>query len=161
MPQLLKTWLRASALGALLLSGGVSAATVPNTASDTLKPPAGGVTYVDFWASWCAPCAESFPWLNEMQARYGKQGLRVVGVGLDTQVAKGDRFLKAHPAQFTTARDPEGKLAEQYGVEGMPYAVLIDAEGHVLHRHVGFRAGDAADYEQAIQQALRAGGSHP
>lgn len=157
MLQILKPCLRASALAALLLSGGAGAATA--TVPDTLKPPAGGVTYVDFWASWCAPCAESFPWLNEMQARYGKQGLRVVGVGLDTQVTKGDRFLKAHPAQFATTRDPAGELAEQYGVEGMPYAVLIDDQGRVLHRHVGFRADESAEYEQAIQQALRAGGN--
>lgn len=89
-----------------------------------------------------------------MQARYGQQGLRVVGVGVDAQPEKGDRFLKAHPAQFTTTRDPEGKLAEQYGVEGMPYAVLLDAQGRVLHRHTGFHPDDAATYERAIQQAL-------
>jgi thiol-disulfide isomerase/thioredoxin len=129
-------------------------------ATDLLEPYRGSVTYVDFWASWCAPCAESFPWLNTMQARYAQQGLRVVGVGVDTTAAKGDRFLKAHPAQFSLLRDPEGKLAEHFNAEGMPYSVLLDADGRVIHRHTGFRADETGEYEQAIQAALAAQGKN-
>lgn len=146
----LKLLLVPSATGAVMLASIASAAPPP----EALRPPAGGVTYVDFWASWCTPCAAAFPWLNEMQARYGHQGLRIVGVGVDAEPAKGDRFLEAHPAQFATTRDPQGQLAERYGVEGMPYAVLIDAQGRVLHRHTGFHPNDTASYERAIQQAL-------
>lgn len=116
----------------------------------------GPVTYVDFWASWCAPCAESFPWLNRMHTRYAVQGLRVVGVGLDAEPGKGDRFLKSHPPAFAIVRDPEGALAEHYGVEGMPYAVLLDAQGRVIYRHTGFRRADEQEYEQHIQAALAA-----
>lgn len=140
-------------LFSLLLCGALQAA--PD-AADALEPHRGTVTYVDFWASWCAPCAESFPWLNQMQARYGAQGLRIVGVGLDNAPVKGDRFLKMHPPGFAIVRDPEGRLAERYGVEGMPYSVLLDAQGRVIHRHVGFRADARAQYEHAIQAALAA-----
>lgn len=122
----------------------------------SLQPYQGQVTYVDFWASWCGPCAESFPWLNLIQARYAAQGLKVVGVGLDTSDAKADRFLKSHLAQFPIVRDPEGQLAERYAVEGMPYSVLIDAQGKVIHRHSGFHNDQTAEYEAAIQQALAA-----
>ena len=128
---------------------------------DLLKAQTGRVTYVDFWASWCAPCAQSFPWLNEMQAKYGARGLRIVGVGVDTQTAKGDRFLQQHPAQIAIVRDPQGALAQHYAVEGMPYAVLLDAQGHVLHRHTGFRVTEVAQYERAIEDALSTQGSHP
>ena len=89
-----------------------------------------------------------------MQAKYGARGLRIVGVGVDTQTAKGDRFLQQHPAQIAIVRDPQGTLAQHYAVEGMPYAVLIDAQGHVLHRHTGFRATETAEYERAIEAAL-------
>ncbi len=144
-------------LGAVLLSlCMVGAASAAPDASEMLKPYRGGVTYVDFWASWCTPCAESFPWLNTMHTRYAQQGLRIVGVGVDTTAAKGDRFLKAHPAQFSILRDPEGRLAEHFKAEGMPYSVLLDAEGRVIHRHTGYRAGEAAEYEKAIQAALAA-----
>ncbi|HEX4872050.1 MAG TPA: TlpA disulfide reductase family protein [Nevskiaceae bacterium] len=114
----------------------------------------GRITYLDFWASWCTPCAAAFPWLNQMQDAHGPRGLRVLGIGLDAQTDRGDRFLQQHPARFSILRDPEGRLAEHYGVEGMPYAVIIDRQGQILHRHTGFRPADRASYEQAIIAAL-------
>lgn len=143
-------------IAAAVLAG--SSLGLASAAPDPLQAHRGALTYVDFWASWCTPCAESFPWLNAMHAKYAAQGLRVVGVGVDTQAAKAERFLQVHPAQFAIVRDPEGQLAEQFAVEGMPYSVLLDAEGKVIHRHAGFRAEDAAQYESAIQAALAANG---
>ncbi|WP_206675483.1 TlpA family protein disulfide reductase [Solimonas terrae] len=145
---------------ALLLCGCGGLARAAGTAP-SLDAYRGHVTYVDFWASWCGPCAESFPWLNAMQAKYGARGLHVVGVGVDTQSASADRFLRAHAPQFPIVRDPDGALAEQYAIEGMPYAVLLDADGHVLSRHSGFRAGQTDEYEHAIQDALSPRGTTP
>jgi cytochrome c biogenesis protein CcmG, thiol:disulfide interchange protein DsbE len=138
------------AAAALLLCASAAAEPPP----EALQPPPGGVTYVDFWASWCTPCAESLPWLDAMHAKYVKQGLRVVGVSVDTQASKAQRFLEVHPVRFDTLHDPQGRLAELYGVEGMPYAVLIDERGEILHRHAGYHAGKTAEYEQAIRDAL-------
>lgn len=118
----------------------------------------GQITYVDFWASWCAPCAESFPWLNRMQEKFGSRGLQVVGVGVDTDDSMSSRFLQAHPARFPVVRDAEGRLAERLGVEGMPYSIIVDADGTVLHRHAGFVADRAGEYERAIEAALAARG---
>ncbi len=125
------------------------------TTPDALKPYAGRVVYVDFWASWCAPCAQSFPWLNEMQAKYGSK-LAVVGVNVDTNEADAQRFLSRHPARFEIIRDPEGRLAEHYKIEGMPSTVILDEQGRVLHQHSGFRSNEAADYEAFIRKALSA-----
>lgn len=144
-----------AALGLALLGAG----TAPVFALDPeagLAAERGRVTYVDFWASWCVPCAEAFPWLNAMQAKYAAQGFKVVAVGLDEQPSRGDRFLQAHPPRFAVVRDPTGLLAERYAVEGMPYAVLLDQNGRVIHRHIGFRAAEAAEYEKAIESALAA-----
>lgn len=150
-----RPWL--ARLSRLILAAAVLSAAVADAAeAPRITPEPGTVTYIDFWASWCAPCAESFPWLNQMQARYAAKGLRIVGVGLDTQDTKAERFLKEHPAQFKILRDVAGSLAEQYGVEGMPYAVLIDANGKVLHRHSGYHPAQADEYEHAIQAALAA-----
>ena len=123
---------------------------------DPLKTYRGSVTYVDFWASWCAPCADSFIWLNAMQSKYAGQGLRIVGVNLDSQTAKADRFLEQHPAAFPIVRDPIGRLAQQYAVEGMPFAVILDADGKVVSQHVGYRREESLQYEKAIQAALAA-----
>lgn len=113
----------------------------------------GKFVYVDFWASWCGPCAESFPWLNQMQEKYGAD-LKVVGVNVDTDAKAADKFLQKHPARFDIVRDPAGALPELYRIEGMPSAVLLGPDGRVLHQHSGFRPKEAAEYEAAIRAAL-------
>src|SRR5271154_4277734 len=69
---------------------------------DTIALPQlrGRVVYVDFWASWCAPCRRSFPWMNEMQQRYGDRGLTIVAINVDRRRADADQFLQANIAHF-------------------------------------------------------------
>jgi thiol-disulfide isomerase/thioredoxin len=114
----------------------------------------GKVVYVDFWASWCGPCRQSFPWMNEMQAKYGARGLQVVGVNLDAKSDDARRFLAETPARFTIAFDPAGTTPRAYGIKGMPSSVLIGPDGKVLYEHAGFKEADRAGLEQAIQKAL-------
>lgn len=118
-----------------------------------LAPYAGKVIYLDFWASWCGPCAQAFPWLNRMQARYAGD-LVVVGVNVDTDAAAADAFLARHPAGFAILRDPAGALPERYRIEGMPSTVILDARGRVLHQHVGYHPDQTDAYEAAIRRAL-------
>jgi len=112
------------------------------------------LTWVDFWASWCGPCRKSFPWMNEMQERFGAAGLTVVAVNLDAEAADAARFLQEVPANFLIAYDASGDSAQRYGVLGMPTSVLLDAEGKVLLRHAGFDRDDAPALEAAIRKAL-------
>jgi cytochrome c biogenesis protein CcmG/thiol:disulfide interchange protein DsbE len=109
----------------------------------------GKIVYVDFWASWCVPCRKSFPWLNEM-ARTHKDDLVVVGINVDNERAAAMKFLEKYPAEFPLVFDPEGKLAAEYKLEGMPSAVILDRNGKVVHRHVGFREEKKAEYEKLI-----------
>ena len=68
----------------------------------------GRVVYVDFWASWCTPCRRSFPWMNALHARYGSEGLAIVGINVDKRRADADRFLADVPAAFAIVFDPAG-----------------------------------------------------
>ena len=115
---------------------------------------AGKLVYMDFWASWCAPCAESFPWLNSMQAKYGDR-ISIVAIDVDSDPADGQAFLRTHPATFKISFDPQGQLAERYHIDGMPSTVIVDATGRVLHQHSGFYVDKAGDYEAAIEQAIK------
>jgi trimeric autotransporter adhesin len=118
---------------------------------DALK---GQVVYLDFWASYCGPCRRSFPWMNEMQARYGARGLRVIGVNLDGKRADAERFLAQVPAQFSIAYDPSGDSPRRYAVKAMPTSLLIGPDGRVLRVHSGFHDDQRAELEAAIVQAL-------
>jgi thiol-disulfide isomerase/thioredoxin len=116
----------------------------------------GKLVYLDFWASWCGPCRHSFPWMNEMQAKYGAQGFQVVGINVDAKTADAHSFLATTPASFVVAFDPAGAAPRQYGIKGMPSSVLIGPDGKVLYEHNGFRDGDRAELESRIRAALGA-----
>ncbi len=132
---------------------GAADASADTVLAAPLKAYAGRVVYVDFWASWCGPCAQSFPWLNRMQAKYGDR-LSIVAVNLDTDSAAAKDFLSRHPAHFDVLYDPAGQLAERYRIGGMPSAVILGADGAVVHQHSGFRDADIGDYEAAIGSAV-------
>ena len=114
----------------------------------------GKTVYLDFWASWCGPCRQSFPWLNDMQARYGDKGLRVIGVNVDQNSKDARAFLKQHPASFDIAFDDAGKVPRAYAIKGMPTSVLIGPDGRLLSVHNGFRNDYRQDREQEIRRSL-------
>ena len=115
----------------------------------------GKVVYLDFWASWCAPCRKSFPWMNELKQRFGSRGLKIIAINLDKERKDSKAFLAATQPDFTIAFDPEGKTAEQYDVQGMPSSYLIDRNGMLHHSHIGFRANDIAKMESQIETLLK------
>lgn len=132
-------------------------ASVPGASGQPAVPLFDGkarATYIDFWASWCGPCRQSFPWMNRMQSQFGAKGLRVVAVNLDSQPADAQRFLAQWPAQFTLAFDPTADAARRFGIKAMPSSVLLGADGKVIATHAGFRDDDIAPLEARIAAAL-------
>ncbi|MBL0087841.1 MAG: TlpA family protein disulfide reductase [Ideonella sp.] len=119
----------------------------------------GKVVYLDFWASWCGPCKQSFPWMNDMQRKYGARGLQVLAINLDAKRSDADQFLAQNPAAVALAFDAKGESAKRIGVKGMPTSLLVGADGKVLLVHQGFRAEDRADLEARLVAAL--GGKTP
>ena len=115
----------------------------------------GKVVYLDFWASWCVPCKKSFPWFNEMQERYKKQGLVIVAVNMDQERADVEKFLAKYPADFVIAYDPHGEVATRYNVVGMPSSYLISRTGDLSLTHLGFREKDKDSLQTAIEELLR------
>lgn len=114
----------------------------------------GKTVYLDFWASWCGPCRQSFPWMNDMQSRYGDKGLQIVGVNVDQNSNDAKAFLKGNPASFEVAFDAEGKTPASYGIMGMPTSILIGPDGKVLLTHSGFRSEEREELERLIKASL-------
>jgi len=114
----------------------------------------GQVLYVDFWASWCAPCLLSFPFMNDLQREYGPQGLHVLAINMDEKPADAGRFLDRHPASFDVANGPNGKCAKDFGVAAMPTSFLVDRDGAVRAVHKGFRPADIPDLKAKLEELI-------
>lgn len=114
----------------------------------------GKVMYLDFWASWCPPCAKSFPFLNELHRQYHNEGLKIVAINLDEAPEDADKFLIQYPAEFTLASDLTKQCAEDLGVAAMPSSYLIDRKGIIRHIHLGFRASETQELREKVKQLL-------
>ena len=114
----------------------------------------GKLVYLDFWASWCVPCRQSFPFMNEMKKKYEKEGLKIIAVNLDTDSEKAARFLKIIPAEFSIAYDPQGDVPKAYKVSVVPSLYLINRDGEIVYSHKGFRASENEKLEAKIKQHL-------
>jgi thiol-disulfide isomerase/thioredoxin len=112
------------------------------------------LTYVDFWASWCGPCKQSFPWMKAMHEKYGKDGLRVIAINVDKRKADADKFLSQFAAPFEIGFDPDGLTPAAYSVRAMPSSALVDRSGKVVWVHRGFRLEETAAMEREIQKRL-------
>ena len=149
-----ETTLLSRLAGKLLVYVGFLATAAHAAASIDLQDFRGRVVYLDFWASWCAPCRQSFPWMQSLKDAYEKQGLLVIAVNLDQDRADAERFLARFHPTFDVRFDPQGESAERFKVQGMPTSVIIDRHGVVRFTHIGFRPVDQAAYEAQLRQVL-------
>lgn len=113
----------------------------------------GKVVYVDFWASWCVPCRKSFPWMNEMHQKYGKD-LVVIGVNVDQEKTLANQFINETSPQFKIIFDTKGVLATEYQVAAMPSSFIVDRQGKIVFKHLGFHEKKKSIYESEIQQLI-------
>ena len=121
---------------------------------DDLK---GKVVLVDFWASWCGPCKDSFPVMEELQARFGKKGLVVLAVSLDDDSSTMNDFLKKHPVTFTVVRDAKKKLVSTVNIKSMPSSFVLTPDGKVASVHKGFHGQETrAQYFKEIEDLIAA-----
>jgi thiol-disulfide isomerase/thioredoxin len=117
----------------------------------------GRVVLVDFWASWCGPCAAAFPALDELYQEYRARGLEVVAVNLDEQRRDADRFLAGRPHAMTVLFDPQGRSAKAFGLEAMPTSFLLGRDGGIRFVHTGYSPGSLEAYRREIEQLLEEG----
>lgn len=115
----------------------------------------GKVVIVDFMASWCGPCKEELPLLNQLYLKHRAAGLVVLGISVDEKAENLQKFLKQVPVTFSVLHDAAHKAAGSYSPSRMPSSFIVDKKGVVRYVHGGFRAGDEKTIENEVLELLR------
>lgn len=103
----------------------------------------GKVLVLHFWASWCGPCVDETPAINEFEKKVAGSGVVVLGVSIDTNEAAYRKFISRYRVAFQTARDPEANISTMYGTFKVPETYIIDRTGKVAQKIIG--EGDWSD----------------
>ena len=120
----------------------------------SLKSLRGKVVYLDFWASWCGPCRQSLPLLNDLRKELRRKGFEVLAVNLDEEKSDAKAFLKQFPVSYPVLLDPKGKVPLKYDLPGMPTSYLIDRKGKIRKVHVGFKKQDMSKIRKEVMSLL-------
>ena len=112
----------------------------------------GEVVMINFWASWCGPCRQEMPLLDELYTQYQPLGFTILGVNVEEDSSKAKQMLKESPVNFPILFDNKSEVSKLYNVVAMPSTVLVDRDGNVRYLHQGYKPG----YEESYQQQVRA-----
>jgi thiol-disulfide isomerase/thioredoxin len=113
----------------------------------------GKVLVLNFWASWCAPCVEEVPSLNQFQRRFAGSGVVVVAVSIDKNPQKYEAFLDKIPVAFQTVRDPRADISSEYGTYQIPETYIIK-NGVVMRKLPNAENWMSDDLTQYVQSLL-------
>jgi cytochrome c biogenesis protein CcmG/thiol:disulfide interchange protein DsbE len=116
----------------------------------------GKVVLLDVWASWCGPCKQELPMLDDMAKRLRGSGVEVLAVSVDQERSNVVAFLKQRPKwALTIAHDPKGAIADRLAPDKMPTSYVIDREGVIRYVNSGFEPSDAAVIERRLIDVAR------
>jgi len=115
----------------------------------------GKVVLVNFWASWCGPCRQEMPALDELHQRYNRLGFTVLGVNVEQDPAAARDYLEDLPVSFPVLLDSRNEVTRTYQVSAMPSTVIIDRDGQVRYIHEGYSPGDEALYQDVVRGLIR------
>jgi peroxiredoxin len=115
----------------------------------------GQVVMVNFWATWCGPCQQEMPLLDQMYKKYKPAGFTLIGVNVDKEAPAVRDLMARKPVSFPVLLDPANQVSKAYHVDEMPSSVLIDRKGEIRYIHRGYRPGDENEYQDRIRQLIR------
>jgi cytochrome c biogenesis protein CcmG, thiol:disulfide interchange protein DsbE len=134
----LLVWVIAGTYQERIVVAGDSAPSFTVTTEDgkTISPSnfGGKLLVVHFWATWCPPCVTETPSLNEFQKEYAKAGVVVLGISVDTNAKAYREFLQRMKISYATARDPDAKIASDYGTYQYPETYIVNRDGKVVEK---------------------------
>src|SRR5688572_17013214 len=117
----------------------------------------GQVVMINFWATWCGPCRQEMPLLEDIYKKYKPMGFTMLAVNVEPDSKAAEAWLGklSKPVSFPVAFDTESKVSKMYKVAGMPSTVFVDRKGNVRVMHKGYKPGDENFYLTQIRSMLK------
>ncbi|WP_353230870.1 TlpA disulfide reductase family protein [Novosphingobium sp.] len=146
-----------TALAALLLGCSATVAHADPRADSAgldLAKYRGKVVYVDFWASWCGPCKQAFPFMAQLSRKFRPADLVVITVDEERQRASGEAFLRKLQSTLPVVWDSDNAIGKAWAVNELPVTLMFDRKGKMRFRHQGFVAANTAEYENQIKTLI-------
>lgn len=123
-----------------------------------LRDFANKVVLLSFWASWCKPCHQELPALQEIWRRHRAHGFELVSVAVDPPDTESEvrQMARRYRYEFPVLLDPETDVANRFNpTMALPYSVLIDRTGRIAAVHQGYRIGDEVTLEKKVEALLQ------
>lgn len=118
----------------------------------SLKDQAGKVVLINFWATWCPPCTAEMPDIQATYEAYQDQGFVVLGVNVEESREAVEPFVRSLGVTYPVLLDESGRVMEMYRGLGLPMSLLVDPEGVIQVRHIGYLT--AAQLERYVAELL-------
>jgi peroxiredoxin len=115
----------------------------------------GDVVMINFWATWCGPCRQEMPLLDELYTRYQRVGFNLLGVNIDDDSGKALAMIQELGVNFPVLFDSRKEVSKMYEVGAMPVTVIVDRAGKVRYVHQGYKPGYENMYLDQVRTLLR------
>jgi peroxiredoxin len=132
-----------------------SAAKLEGSGTLGLSDYKGKVVYLDFWASWCAPCLKAVPAIESLRGEFPASKFQILAVNVDKKTKKALKFLAKQNIGYPSVSNPKGDIPGKFDLETMPSSYLIDQNGVVRYVHKGFRDGDLDVIRKEVRRIMR------
>jgi thiol-disulfide isomerase/thioredoxin len=109
--------------------------------------------FLNFWATWCGPCRAEMPSIASLHDELSKEGLKIIAV-TDEDIETVRYFLKHNPYPFTVLIDEQGSLAGRLRIWSVPWTLILDRQGNLVHFHPGARLWDSPEVLNSIDQLI-------
>ena len=115
----------------------------------------GDVVMINFWATWCGPCRQEMPLLDELYSRYQRVGFNLLGVNIDDDSSRAMAMIDELGVSFPVLFDDRKEVSKLYEVGAMPVTVIVDRAGQVRYVHQGYKPGYEEMYLDQVRALLR------
>ena len=116
-----------------------------------------GPILINFWATWCAPCIKEMKYLDKFNKNYSESGFQIVSINTDTprSLSKVKSFVKSRKYSFEVLTDPKSEFIRKAGGKVLPYLLLVNTDGTIFRRHMGYSPGDEITLEKEISELIK------